>query len=646
MLGTITLVVRVAVRRTVVLATAFFILIPAANSAPSGEARVLVVHSYRSGYEWTDLLTRGLVTELVDADLDVRTDIEFMDSGRRPSEGAQFAAWLRQRYGGQHLDALVAFDDASARFLSVEYPDLFPGVPVVFGGVSDHALIAQMPRHFCGIEETFDLRSTVDLAVRLHPETHNLYLIVGDSPFSQALSAMFTALEPKYPNIRFVWLNGERMGREALYEELRKVAPADPVFLISFVTDRQGHVPPKRMLENVASASAGPVWAVASTELGQGLFAGRTNGGEHHGRLTGQALLKVLHGASPEAVGRTKEGDSPLIFDRRELARRGISPARLPQNAVIWNPDPSLWDRYRWWIVAAMTFLLLQTALIVALARTTLRRRRAEEALTKSNRELAAALRSVRDADEGKGRFLANMSHEIRTPMNGIVGSAELLADSPLTPEQREGVETIRGSAVALLNLLNDLLDLSRMGANRMTIESVAYSPSALLEEVARMMSPQAKREHLRLDFQVSESVPPQAIGDPLRIRQVLLNLVGNALKFTPQGRVDLYASVEPHRDGMRLRFEVADTGPGIPERDREAVFVRFRQLDSSHARRYGGAGLGLAISKELVTAMGGEIGVESEAGKGCRFWFAIPTGVPADREDKVTPDGAVRVVS
>jgi signal transduction histidine kinase len=199
---------------------------------------------------------------------------------------------------------------------------------------------------------------------------------------------------------------------------------------------------------------------------------------------------------------------------------------------------------------------------------------------------------------------------------------------------------------VALLNLLNDLLDLSRMDADQLTIESVAYSPAALVEEVARMMSPQAKRERLHLEWHASKDLPRQAVGDPLRVRQVLLNLAGNALKFTAEGRVDLFASTQADAGGTRLRFEVTDTGPGIPARDREAVFVRFRQLDASQSRRYGGAGLGLAISKELVTAMGGEIGVDSEPGKGSRFWFTVPAAAPADPAEGVASHGAVRVGS
>lgn len=620
-----------------------WLLLGLAAPARAEDPHVLVIHSYRSGYEWTDLLTQGLTRALDDSEFEVWTDVEFMDSARRPGEEAEFEARLRRRYANVRLDAIVAFDDAAAAFLAARH-DLFRGVPVVFGGVSDRELIERMPARFCGVEETFDLKGTVDAALRLHPKARNVYLIIGETPFAKALSALFQKLEPDYPAIRFVRLNGEQIGREALYEQLRKTAAGDVVFLVSFQRDHQGRLSQKPMLEAVTAASAGPVWAMAGSEMGQGLFAGRTNGGAAHGRRTGEMLLRVLRGEKPEDAGTVTDRDAPLIFDRQQLDRRGVSPELLPAGAVIWDRSPSLWARYRMWILAAACFLALETALIAALVRSNLRRRRAEDALTKSNAELAAALRAAREAGEAKGRFLANMSHEIRTPMNGIVGSAELLADGPLTAEQRENVETIRSSAVALLNLLNDLLDLSRMEAGQLTFERVPFAPAALIEEVARMMAPQAKREQLYLRTHAGEGLPAEALGDPMRIRQVLLNLAGNALKFTREGGADLFVSADRREEGFLLRFEVRDTGPGIADRDREAVFLRFRQLDAPQARHYGGAGLGLAIAKELVTAMGGEIGVESELGKGCRFWFTIPAKAPAGRAAGVASGGAVPV--
>jgi signal transduction histidine kinase len=598
--------------------------------AANHDRQVLVIHSYRSGYEWTDLLTQSLVATLGDSDLDVRTEVEFMDAGRRPHERSEFTERLRSRYSKTRFDAIVAFDDAAVEFLASKDNDLFPGVPVVFGGVSNRELIAHLSPRFCGVEEGFELRDTLDAAVRLHPRSRNFYLVVDDTLFSQGISAALSSLEREYPRLRFVRLDAPQLGREMLHAKLRQVSPDDPVFLISFVNDAEGHISQKRMLESLADASAGPVWALASGQLGQGLFAGRVNGGTRHGQLTAERLLRVLRGESPQSVGIGADQDTQLIFDQRQLDRWRVQASLLPADAIVINRGPSLWSEYRWWLISGALFLLLQTALIAALVRNTLRRRRAEAALNKTNQELAEALAAVRQADEAKGRFLANMSHEIRTPMNGVLGTAELLAGSPLTSEQRESVETIRDSAVALLNLLNDLLDLSRMDAGHLAIESEAYSPRTIMNEVVRLMAPQAQRDRLTLECHADPAVPPQVLGDPLRLRQVLLNLTGNALKFTAEGRVDLHLSVEGGGGTFQLRFDIFDTGPGIPAGQLDAVFLRFRQLDTSPARRYGGTGLGLTIAKELVEAMGGQIGVESQVGKGSRFWFTVPAKLPA----------------
>ena len=623
-------------------------------------APILVVHSYSQHYAWTQSQDGGFMEILAkDPGLHISVTTEYLDTKRRPYDGAyakEYARFLEMKFAGYRPAAIYVTDDDAFLFARDHLSGIFPGAPVFFSGVNDYGMLSSLDSSLgTGVFELKEVVPNIDWLQTFDKSANDLVFLGDGSTTCVAIeNEARKALAPTGIRATFI-------AEKSLDSALARLSelPGKYVILttVGGMVDEKGWVLPLTEIVKRIAGAGRVIISMEDSYVMEGVLGGWVTSGREQGRAAARLMLAYLHGMPIASLPPVFKSPNAFIFDDRVLENDGITlPADVRSHAVFLHPRQSFYETHRNLILTsqavlgALLLLVVSGALLVVsrknralmlsrdrventnveLRAAISERQRAEEELKTINRQLEEATAYAKEmarkaelANAAKGEFLANMSHEIRTPMNGVIGMSSLLLDSPLSSEQRRFAEAISSSGEILLNLINDILDFSKIEAGKLDLEMIDFDLSTLLSNVSDLFATQANSKGLAFTCSIAPDVPSRLNGDPKRLRQVITNLIGNAVKFTPHGEVSVRVSlVSSTVVACVLRFEVRDTGIGIPAEKQALVFQKFTQVDASTSRHFGGSGLGLAISKQLVNLMDGEIGVSSVVGQGSEFWF------------------------
>lgn len=640
---------------------------PQDNNLSEGEdtvSNVLVIHSYNPEFFWTKEIKEGIDQGFEQSNQKTVVFHEFLDAKRYPElhHKDYFLEGIRQKYQYTDLDLLMVADDPGLNLVLQVHEDFFVDLPVVFMGINNIQEKFLNKPWLTGVFETHSVAETI-LEAKRQTGANDLIVVTDSSETGEANRERVMSLEGAVESPKTFHFVKDITFSEV---ELRLGSYPDnwPIFVAGQLRNESSRGPLISFDEGaeiIHASVPNPIYTETRKLVGLGTIGGKVLDGNYHAQQAVQLAEEVLSGVSPDQVEPILKAKNQWIFDAAEMKRANISIANLPSDSILINERESFYEQNPE-LVWSTIFLLGGSFITIAVLSNAIRRQKSAEAqlrsnekqleqkvygrtaelqdalnalqqskseteersieLAKKNSELEIARLSADDANQAKSDFLAKMSHELRTPLNSILGYTQLLQrDQRLLVKHEDYLGTISSSGSHLLNLINNILDLSKVEAGKLDLNKRDFDVKALLESVFQMLGSEATRKGILFSYQCKPDFPEYIFQDESKCKQILINILGNAIKFTSCGQVSLVAEV---LSANQLKFVISDTGPGISPQDLEHLFNPFSQA-SGEALHGRGTGLGLSISEEFVKLMGGRIDVESEQEKGSIFTILIP---------------------
>jgi signal transduction histidine kinase/ABC-type uncharacterized transport system substrate-binding protein len=594
----------------------------------SQQNNILVLHSYNTGLSWTDNINKGIFETFKDEfhkTIDIRC--EYMDAKNfeKKKYFDFYKNYIEFKYRDIKIDLIICSDNAAFDFLSQNHNILFKDVPVVFCGVN---YCDSVPKGFTGIIEDIDIYTNLQTILSTHPDYEKLYIINDRSITGSSISKELNhIIASKFQNLRYEFLTDYSV--EELENKLTTLNKKDIVLMLLFNFDRLGKAYSyDSFLDEITPYCKVPMYGTWDFYLGKGIVGGKITNAYDHGVMASNIAKSILAGKKIQDI-KVVNGPSKFMYDYRMVKKFNINMSKLPENSEFINlPLDFIRKNKLFFTFLALIFLLFVifiTVLYIQVKRIKISLKKEKmmvATIEQKSKELTEALDKAEQSNKLKAAFISNISHEVRTPLNGILGFTDLLSDEHEPIKQEKYISTIRMCGEQLLNIIEDILNISIIESNQIKLNEDIINVNQEIRDICFTFSKTSKSNTkiIQGNFDLIDS-ECNIITDSIKFREILNNLVSNAFKFTENGVIEIGYK----KRNLVLEFYVKDNGIGISQDNHEIIFERFRQVEHHNLKVYRGNGLGLSISKAYIKLLGGNIWLNSELNKGSVFYFTIP---------------------
>ncbi|MZK99847.1 ABC transporter substrate binding protein [Clostridium beijerinckii] len=591
------------------------------------EKHVLIINPFTQDYPGSQLYIKGIKEALGNnSEFSFSYSYEYADLGRHSNDEKyleDFSKYLKAKYWNDEPDFIISAVTLNNFFL--KYGDnVFPKVPIIIDWDKEKLPVTQLPQNYTIISQMSEVDQNIQLILKTKPLTKKIYIVVGSSVDKRNLSQSISDAQEKYSNqVEFSILDKLTYGD--MIDTLKNAEGDSAILYFQWYSDINGEsFIPTEVIKTICKEAKVPVYGVSAQYLGSGVIGGYVGNQELVGQTAGKVVVDILNGNKVSGNRIIHAASREYAFDWRQLKRWKIDEGKLPSDSVILYRDMSVWELYKGYIITAFVILVVESLLIFILLINIRKRKKAENELVQANNSLKTMTEKLISVDKMKDEFLINTSHELQTPLNGIINISEILAEGKcgnLNKKQKEELQVILSASRRLSLLIKDIIDFERIQRNEIEFNIKPIDIVSASKVVISVLKHLIKNKNIEVLINISERISP-VLADENRLLQVLYNLIGNAIKFTKNGAITLMAQ----ENEQFIKFSIKDTGIGISKEKQKNLFHAFIQAETEIFSNYGGNGLGLYISKQLLERMGGKIFLEwSEPQKGTCFSFLLP---------------------